>query len=214
MKIALNEKRAGIIVLVLHFVGMIGYMIPFTKPYFIMMTPFNLLISAGLIIYLLRPINIAALIAIALIYTIGYTSEYLGVNHNLIFGDYHYGDTLGPKIGGVPLMIGVNWLILSFSFAAIANMLSNSKFLIPVLASLLMVAMDFLIEPVAISFDYWHWANEIIPISNYIGWFGVALIIQILLLRVTLEKIKVISSYIVVGQATFFISLNIYLSFI
>lgn len=214
MKIALNEKRAGIIVLVLHFVGMIGYMIPFTKPYFLMMTPFNLLISAGLIIYLLRPINISTLISIALIYTIGYTSEYLGVNHNLIFGEYQYGDTLGPKIGGVPLMIGVNWLILSFSFAAIARRFTKTMILIPVLASLLMVAMDFLIEPVAVSFDYWHWANGIIPMSNFIGWFGVALIIQILLLRVTLEKIKVISSYIVVGQATFFISLNIYLIFI
>lgn len=214
MKIALNEKRAGIIVLVLHFVGMIGYMIPFTKPYFIMMTPFNLLISAGLIIYLLRPINISTLISIALIYTIGYTSEYLGVNHNLIFGDYYYGDTLGLKIGGVPLMIGVNWMILSFSFAAIANRFSNSKLLIPILATVSMVAMDFLIEPVAVSFDYWHWAGGKIPTSNYIGWFGVALFIQILLLRVTLEKIKVISSYIVVGQATFFISLNIYLSFI
>jgi putative membrane protein len=49
----------------------------------------------------------------------------------------------------------------------------------PIIASLLMVGLDFLIEPVAINSDYWSWENNQIPLYNYVCWFLISFLIHI-----------------------------------
>jgi putative membrane protein len=44
----------------------------------------------------------------------------------------------------------------------------------PVLAGLLTVAFDWIMEPVAIRLDYWTWAGGDIPLQNYLAWFLIA----------------------------------------
>ena len=38
----------------------------------------------------------------------------------------------------------------------------------------LMTALDLLIEPVAVHFDFWHWANVQVPIQNFIAWWALS----------------------------------------
>jgi uncharacterized membrane protein len=40
------------------------------------------------------------------------------------------------------------------------------------MAALLMVALDVLIEPVAVALDFWQWENAVIPIQNFVMWFA------------------------------------------
>ena len=40
-------------------------------------------------------------------------AEILVVSYGIIFGNYKYGEILGYKVLGVPLIIGINWCILS-----------------------------------------------------------------------------------------------------
>ena len=41
-----------------------------------------------------------------------------------------------------------------------------------------MVSIDFLIEPLSNSLDFWTWKNNTIPFSNYVDWFLIALLNQ------------------------------------
>ena len=52
--------------------------------------------------------------------------------------------------------------------------------MVPIFGAALMVALDFFIEPVAPVFDYWHWNAGFAPLRNYIDWFVVSLVLQIL----------------------------------
>jgi putative membrane protein len=60
-----------------------------------------------------------------------------------------------------------------------------------VAASLLMVALDLCIEPVAIALDFWTWQSDSVPIQNYLAWFITAL---------------ALNSYMLVGKVDFDVS--------
>ena len=47
----------------------------------------------------------------------------------------------------------------------------NNPALRIVAGSFLLVLLDFLIEPVAVHFDYWYWTESTIPLENYVCWF-------------------------------------------
>lgn len=141
-------------------------------------------------------------------FTIGMTVEWIGVHTGLLFGDYFYGENLGFKIVEVPFIIGINWLMLTIISASV---LQDAKFhwlIKSVLAALLMLVLDLLIEPVAIKSDYWTWNGEI-PISNFVTWFIIALVLQLVYFKFKLaEKNKVaVSLYFL--QFLFFLILNL-----
>ncbi len=211
MNLSLNEKQSGIIILVLHIVGVAGYVVDDLREYFLFLTPFNLTITLLLLFNSFKDFSISSILLLITIYLIGFFSEYLGVNHQLLFGSYTYGSTLGIQLAGVPLMIGFNWILLAIVCSAVVSRYISTRWFAIPLAALLMVGLDFLIEPVAIAFDYWTWTNQTIPLSNYIGWFMVGLMIQIILSFRDLSAVHGISKYIVVAQVIFFASLNGYL---
>lgn len=102
----------------------------------------------------------------------GFVVEYIGVHTGLLFGNYEYGAGLGPKIGEIPIVIGVNWFCIVVSSGALLYSLRINIILKAILAGALCTGMDFLIEPVAIKLDFWDWENGVIPVWNYVCWFG------------------------------------------
>jgi putative membrane protein len=112
---------------------------------------------------------------ISVLFLIGFFVEVLGVYSGLLFGEYHYGKTLGFQFLEVPLIIGVNWVLLVVSSFAVCSYFVSNSILKVVLSSSIMVLLDLMIEPVAIRLDFWHWQAEVIPLQNYLMWFLVAL---------------------------------------
>ena len=95
----------------------------------------------------------------------------MGVNFNLIYGSYSYGENLGLKIYGVPLVICINWSLLTIVSADIAKLITQNKVLRILIGALLMVLLDCLIEISAPRFDFWVFEDEIAPLQNYYAWF-------------------------------------------
>ena len=116
-----------------------------------------------------------------LIFLIGYFAEFLGVNYQILFGKYAYGETLGIKIYGVSLIIGLNWLLLAVTTRAVVSRFIDNDWVIVLLASLLMVGIDYLIEPVAPTLDFWRFEENPVPFSNFRDWFFVAVLMQYVL---------------------------------
>ena len=167
------------IVILFHLVGSIGLAIPDTKSYFLSLSSFNLLLSFIIVIVSSQVKSLRFYIFILFVFLTGYFVEWIGVHTHYLFGNYKYGSNLGFKILDIPLIIGVNWVVLILVSHSISLKIVKHKIFTPILASLFMVGLDFLIEPVAIKSDYWSWENNQIPFYNYVCWFLISLLIHI-----------------------------------
>ena len=158
------------------------------------------------------PINNRLFVFVLIAYLWGFGAELIGVQTGLIFGDYHYGPVLGPKISGTPLMIGVNWILVSYSAGIAANYLAKNLpwWLKGILAAVLLVILDLLIEPVAIAYDFWSWEQGHPPVQNYIGWFLVALPLQLGFARYFGNQKNIVGLILFILQLVFFAILGLY----
>lgn len=164
------------LLLIMHIVGIIGLLSPFQE-YFRLLTPFNLLVSAFLL-WLNHTDRSRSFLVFALLSIIlGYVVEVIGVQTGIIFGAYSYGSTLGPKLFDVPVIIGLNWLLIIYSIGVLTGSIAMPAWLRILLGATLAVFVDMLIEPVAIRFDFWSWEQSIVPLRNYLGWFIVSSIL-------------------------------------
>lgn len=168
------------------------------------LTPIHLLVMFALFLWANSYFSIKLIKAIIVIYLIGVLAEVLGVRYNIIFGNYYYGNSLGPQVLEVPLIIGFNWLTLSFATYGVSSYLFKNKTVITVFASILMVLTDYIIEPMAGALDFWHWAGGKIPIQNYVGWFFVSLIIHSILVKMNFKFNIKLCLALLLSQILFF----------
>ncbi len=172
--------------------------------WFISKTPLNLIITVILLI-IHFPIDSFKKAAIALvIFTFSLFVEWIGVHFGFLFGVYEYGQNLGLKIKGVPLLIGVNWVVLILSTGAIADRLAKSIFTKVLLGALLMVFIDFFIEKSAPPFDFWIWAVGTAPIRNYIAWFIISSLFHMAYHQAKMKGDFTFSCHLYIAQLTFF----------
>jgi bisanhydrobacterioruberin hydratase len=145
----------------------------------ISLTPINLLISFLLIIATSDFINTRFFTWITVAWIIGFGVEVLGVQTGFPFGEYSYGNVLGYKFWDTPLMIGINWVMLLLASRSLISVLNiNATLINSALGATLMVMLDYLIEPIAIRFDFWTWPGNEIPDSNYISWWIIAFLLH------------------------------------
>lgn len=195
------------LVIALHAFGIVGTLISSTSTITLTMTPINLEISS-LIVYAYSSLDKSVLHFFIISYLIGLTVEILGVQTGFPFGDYQYGSVLGPKILGVPFMIGINWFMLSYAIGILTNRFNRlSMFGRAAVGASLMVMLDIFIEPVAIKLDYWQWDDISIPLSNYLSWWLISFILQVLFQRNLKAEKNIIAIPLIISQMTYFVSI-------
>lgn len=193
-----KTHSAIFIIWLFHLSALIGIALGH-QDWFAAKTPLNLSISL-LLFTLVYPLNSWKKYSVfGLFFCGGMFAEWLGVNFSLLFGSYTYGSNFGLKIDGVPLLIGAYWAILTFISASIASYFTGKAWFKIILATLLMVLLDFLMEQSAAILDFWTFEGGLALFKNYITWFFLGLLFQILLHA---SKIK--------GDILF--SLNLYLA--
>ena len=169
----LNPKIAAGIIILFHIVGLVGLAVPAIQPIFLKIVPFHLILMLVVLFLTHNPINEKFISFMALIYILGFAVEWVGVHKSWIFGHYAYDNTLGVKVSAIPLTIGINWFMLIYATGiTMARSRIKSKWARIILGAAMLVALDLLIEPVAIMFNYWHWYSNTIPLKNYFGWFA------------------------------------------
>ncbi len=187
-------ESATAIAVLFHVIGITGILI-FDKDLFIRSTPFNLLLMFVLLCWTQEGKNRYFFLFLALSFLIGVAVEITGVNSGILFGEYHYGDVLGYKVGKVPLLIGINWFVIIYCCGvsihtllvkALSRLPSDGGKKPPVLKAIsvivdgatLAVFFDWVMEPVAVKLGYWEWkGNGGVPVYNYFCWFGVSLLL-------------------------------------
>jgi putative membrane protein len=147
-----------------------------------------------------------SLIIFGLSFIIAFTAEALGVNFGLVFGNYYYTKMLGVSLFGVPLLAALAWEPIVYAAFCISDMLSprlasvsplfkhkTSPIWAAAIGALATTAWDMMIDPIAVSQGWWVWvgggpyvpyvANGV-PIQNFMGWLGVAFVINLIYRKV------------------------------
>jgi putative membrane protein len=211
--------------LLFHGTGVLGILFTPYKDLFVSSTPLVLLFM----FFLLANTQLKAiknfLLSFAIAFVISMGTEIIGVNTGLLFGQYQYGPVLGPKILGVPWLIGLNWFVIVYcsgSFLVHSLELMKSKFNIRVTAtsSTAMIVLggaamatffDFILEPVAVKLNFWTWNNGDIPLYNYLCWFLVSAVLLRINLQLKQVNAHVFASSLLIIQAVFFLMLHLFL---
>ncbi|MGC6428097.1 MAG: carotenoid biosynthesis protein [Flavobacteriales bacterium] len=200
----------SIIILVTHLVGAIALSVPALQPIFKDLTPFHLLLST-LLLLISQSLNVKIFRLFLVLFSIGFFVEVIGVKTGILFGNYQYGETLGIKWFNTPLLIGINWFLLSIATFGVFQKILRQFLVLIFTSSIFMVGLDFLIEPVAISLDFWSWQGGQIPMQNYIMWFLVSLVMHSIIFysKITFNFLVCLS--VILGQTLFFLIQNIYI---
>jgi bisanhydrobacterioruberin hydratase len=183
-KINLNSSKIILLILI-HLIGFFGINSDYHL-FFLNLSSLNLLVSA-FIIFFNEKLPCKLYLTLYLFF---YGVEWLGVYSGWPFGTYFYAETFGVKVFEIPLIIGLNWLLLLHTSQEVATKFIeslslkifdlntrigvqqqfNSMFKASLVGTL-MLAIDYLIEPRAAKLNYWHWLNDVIPMNNYLAWW-------------------------------------------
>jgi bisanhydrobacterioruberin hydratase len=188
--------------LLVYVSGSIGMVL---KPsFFLPFTPLSLLLTSTVFL-LFQPVNTwRYALAFSGVALLGFLSEWLGVKTGMVFGEYWYGQSLGPKIQGVPVLISLNWaLLVTAGLLAVGSVVSH-PLITPLLSSLLITGIDYLMEQSAAQLDYWYFKEGIAGLHNYLGWFLVSFLGAILFYNPLHKGNSRIAVYILLLQVLFF----------
>lgn len=203
-KIIKNKTSLAIgIVWLFHIAALIGVSLGF-QDWFVSKTTLNLSICLLLFFWVFPMDNLKKYAAFSLFFAGGMFAEWLGVNYGVLFGTYSYGSNFGPKLDGVPYLIGVYWGILTFISATLASFITSNAPLKIILAAGLMVFLDFFMEHSAPIFDFWTFEGGSAPFENYTTWFSIAVIFQVILHFLRQEGSTRFSFHLYMAQLIFF----------
>jgi putative membrane protein len=174
------------------------------QDWFLSLTPLNLLLSFMIVLLHIKSFDYKVVLALTIPFLLGFITEGLGVNYGLIFGNYAYGENLGYKVFGVPLMICLNWALLTAVTADVAKYFSNKIVVSALIGSALMTGLDFILEVSAPRFDFWEFENGVVPIQNYIGWLVTAFVAHLGYQHFNVKTNKIISWHVLVSIVIFF----------
>jgi putative membrane protein len=194
-----------------YFFGLLGICVPLYRDTFLTLTPINLVLTLLIFYKVNHDYSQRFILLSLLIFSLGFSVEGIGVATGALFGNYSYGNVFGFKLFETPIVIGINWLFLALSTYGVVQYFTKKTIWLILLPPILMTALDFLVEPIAMKLGFWSWENDIIPLQNYAMWFLTSVIIQsiIWLFKPTLNT--KISFAIVSLQVLFFGILSVFL---
>lgn len=199
------------VLLLFHVTGFVGLAFSESPEFFLRFMPLTLLLTVGLLLAF-QPRRTPAFWSFCVVIAVmGFFVEVIGIRTGLLFGHYQYGASLGIKWLGVPLLIGINWIIVTYSAGILATYLPLPDFGRAIVAALLMVGLDVCIEPVAVQYDFWSWQYDVIPLLNFKGWFVVSLIFQVYFNRTDFKKRNALAPFVYLVQLLFFFGLGMLL---
>jgi len=192
-------------------VGVAGHLLPATRPLMIGLTPFALLLAAGVVAV---PVAVERRGAVALwaaaAFLFGFGLEVVGVATGLVFGPYSYGSVLGPKLLAVPLVIGLNWPMIVLGTVSVTTRFLRNPLAAAAAAGALTAGFDWVLEPFAVSAGYWTWHAGSIPLQNYVAWFLIATLIALLFTWRKLSVRSLVPAIAVAIQLAFFSLLRMF----
>lgn len=137
----------------------------------------------------------AATTVMGTVLAVAAAAEILGVRTGLPFGDYVYGDGLGPSAAGVPLVVPLAWAMTAYPALIVARRLTrrHGPAVTALVAGWALASWDLFLDPQMVEAGHWTWADPTpalpgspgVPVTNYVGWLLVSIALMAALDRLT-----------------------------
>ncbi len=121
---------------------------------------------------------------------IGLLAEILGVATGIPFGCYEYAENrIGPALAGVPLLVPLAWTGGMYPVWIVAGIVTRRTAVRVALTTIGAVGWDLFLDPQMVADGQWTWCDTDsglpgladIPLTNYLGWCCVGLVMALLL---------------------------------
>ena len=114
----------------------------------------------------------------------GLLAEAVGTATGVPFGAYDYAGSLGPKLLGVPVVIPLAWAMFAYPCLVVGQRLARTALGAAAVGGLAMASWDLFLDPQMVEAGHWRFTDVHaslpgalgIPVSNYLGWLLVALL--------------------------------------
>ncbi len=121
-----------------------------------------------------------------------FLAEVVGVRTGYPFGDYSYGDSLGPHLLGVPLVVPCAWVMTAYPALIVGRHLARGRLRVALVSGWALASWDVFLDPQMVAAGHWRWLDPSpalpgspgVPLSNYAGWLAVSLVLMAVLDRV------------------------------
>jgi putative membrane protein len=208
----LNQNRLITVLYLIFLISFIGHIIPPVRPMMLMFTPYILFFTPAYVLFFTFRKREPNLITWCLIiYSLIFILEVTGTKSGTVFGDLRYGNILGIKISGVPLVIAFDWLIMILGAITLAGHIDQNPILRALLTGTFAVVFDIILEPVSIKLSYWNWNSGLIPLMNYYFWFGISFLASLLYDSLKIKINERLSESYFTAQLIFFGLLFVFL---
>ena len=208
MRILREKPLWAVLIIIWYLVGVAGFLIPRLKPLFQLLTPLGMVLASFLLMFFHEPKNLKSGLVFVSIILLTFLAEMIGVNTQRLFGHYQYGVALGPKLWNTPIVIGLNWLVLVYCISTLLRKIRD-RWYFPLAGALMMVAFDWVMEPVATATGMWSWQGDVIPLKNYMDWFLISALLFLMIRILKVEFSNRLALILLIMQGVFFLALNI-----
>ncbi len=114
----------------------------------------------------------------------GLLAEAVGTATGVPFGQYDYADTLGAKLLGVPVVIPLAWAMFAYPALLVGQRLARTALGATVVGGVALASWDLFLDPQMVAAGHWRFTDVVadlpgapgIPVSNYLGWLLVAVL--------------------------------------
>ncbi len=114
----------------------------------------------------------------------GLLAESLGTTTGVPFGGYDYAGSLGWKLLSVPVVIPLAWAMMAYPCLLVGQRLASTRVGAAVAGGWALAAWDLFLDPQMVEAGHWTWVDVQlalpgspgIPVSNYLGWLLVAVV--------------------------------------
>ncbi|SDO68644.1 carotenoid biosynthesis protein [Lentzea jiangxiensis] len=139
----------------------------------------------------------AAVLLVAVAGGGGLLAETIGVHTGFPFGDYRYTGTLGLEVAGVPVVVALAWVMMSWPALLVGRALAGWSrvsapfWLVVGISAWALASWDVFLDPQMVDAGHWEWAGpspalpgvDGIPLTNYAGWLLVSVLMMTALHR-------------------------------
>ena len=138
----------------------------------------TVVMAAPLIVGVLPTIDRRAVVGLTVLVSYTYLIEYVGVSTGWPYGEFAYGVSLGPMLGGIPAALPIFFIPIVVNAYLLCVLLlgerATSRLVRLAIVIPAVVTMDVVLDPAAVSLGFWSYEGGglfyDVPLSNYAGW--------------------------------------------
>ncbi|PWD98194.1 carotenoid biosynthesis protein [Marinilabilia rubra] len=205
----INSSKINRFWIIYYAVGVAGFAIPYSRELFTNLIGLSIFMSIVLLFLFHKKWDAGFIISSLFVFLGGFFIEAIGVSSGIIFGEYQYGEALGPKIFHTPVLIGLNWWMLIYIIWQIVQKAVTDTPTQLLLGATIMTGYDVFLEPIAMATNMWGWKGQIVPVQNYLAWFIISFIFFSIFKVSKNSYNNPVAERLIVSQIAFFVLLNL-----